>query len=87
MNVLPNYNIIKSFPDKEQAIIELCASDPITNELCEDYEVVLDAIIKAVSEMNSNESKISSSLIELKKLKRVLEQELLERLEAPNFKG
>jgi hypothetical protein len=80
MNLVSNPRIIKSFPDKRQQIIDLCAKDTVVCELCEDYEEIIDAMVEAVSEENSNRSYRSSSLRELAALKKMLEQELLERL-------
>lgn len=80
MNLVSNARIIKFFPDKRQQIIDLCAKDTVVCELCEDYEEIIDAMVEAVSEANSNTGYRSSSLRELAALKKTLEQELLERL-------
>ncbi|MBE9525877.1 MAG: hypothetical protein IME94_02795 [Proteobacteria bacterium] len=84
MNLLSNPNIIKSFPQKRQQILELCAKDVVVSELCEDYDEIIDAIIEAIAKADShtnNALRSSSSLLELAELKKKLEQELMERLE------
>ena len=80
MNVLLNPRIIKRFPSKHQQIIDLCANDRAIGELCEDYEKIIDALIKAVIEVSSEQIPESSSLHDLVHLKQVLEQELQIRL-------
>ena len=80
MNLLSNPSIIKSFPEKRQQIIELCAKDSVVCELCEDYEEIINAMNNVVSEVNSHTTTSSSLINELTDLKKTLEQELLERL-------
>jgi uncharacterized protein YdcH (DUF465 family) len=69
--------IVERFPRFRERIMELCASDIAVCELCEDY----DEVLKALSAIAGEPHVESKSVNELKELKRILEQELQERLD------
>ncbi len=69
--------IVEQFPSFRKRILELCATDAAVCELCEDYDEVLNAL----SEISGETHVESKSVNELKELKRILEQELQERLD------
>lgn len=80
MNLHPNPIIIKQFPGERQKIIALCANDKLVNELCEDYEKVINALSDAVIEIHDEQELNTSSFHHLVHLKKELEKELQERL-------
>jgi hypothetical protein len=89
MNELLVPRIINRFPGKRQLIIDLCTSDMVVSELCEDYEKLIDTLVEAGVDVNSKQIPVpeTSSLYELFILKKELEQELLDRLERQQRKS
>lgn len=80
MNILLVPRIIDQFPGERQQIFDLCTGNTLVRELCEDYEKLIDTLVKAGVDPNGEQMPESSSLHDLFILKQELEQELLDRL-------
>ena len=80
MNTALVPRIIDRFPGKRQRIIDLCSRDMAVSELCEDYEKLIDTLIKSGVDLDNQPASVAQSLHDLFILKQELEQELLDRL-------
>ena len=80
MNTTLVPRIIDRFPSKRQRIIDLCSRDMAVSELCEDYEKLIDTLIKSGVDLDNQPASEAQSLHDLFILKQELEQELLDRL-------
>ena len=80
MNAALVPRIIDRFPGKRQRIIDLCSRDMAVSELCEDYEKLIDTLIKSGVDLDNQPDSEAPSLHDLFILKQELEQELLDRL-------
>ena len=71
--------IIKQFPVYRDRILRLCVDDKVTEELCTDYDLLINTIkVREIKQgANKQFSKTYKYLLELKQQ---LESEMLERL-------
>ena len=74
--VVPRF--VERFPEHRGSIVELRFRDAAVNELCHDYDDVVNALEGATSE--SSAYRPGESIDDLRRLKQELEQELLRRL-------